>query len=237
MKSTSINDRVQNIKNNNEDINVFIEEYKPFIASCAVKVCGRYLKYGEDDELSIALIAFVESINAYDASKGNFLTFAQNVIRRRIIDYYRKEKKHIDVISLNEIYSENEDDFELDFSVKKAIEEQQLADLSEFRKLEIEEFKCELEEWNISLYDLVKSSPKHKSTHEFCSKVIKYIISNPQMVEFIMTKKYIPVSDLSKSLKLSPKKIDRFRKYIIAMIIIATKEYQYLKEYIKKYID
>ena len=60
MESSSINDRVQNIKDNNEDINIFIEEYKPFIASCAVKACGKYLKYGEDDELSIALIALLK---------------------------------------------------------------------------------------------------------------------------------------------------------------------------------
>ncbi|NMB98255.1 MAG: RNA polymerase sigma-I factor [Clostridiaceae bacterium] len=235
MESSSINDRVQNIKDNNEDINIFIEEYKPFIASCAVKACGKYLKYGEDDELSIALIAFTESIDAYDASKGNFLTFAQGVIRRRIIDYYRKEKKHIDIVSLNDIHSENDDDFDL--SDRKALEKQQLADLNASRRLEIEEFKRELEKWDINLHDLVKESPKHKSTRDICSKVIKYIISKPETVEFIMQKKYIPLSDLEKSLKLSRKKIERFRKYIIAMIIIATEEYQFLKEYIKRYID
>jgi len=55
-------------------------------------VVGRYVAYGQDDELSIALMAFVEAIRSYDVSKGNFLSFSQNVIKRRIIDYYRKEK-------------------------------------------------------------------------------------------------------------------------------------------------
>jgi RNA polymerase sigma factor len=234
MEYASINDRVQNIKNNNEEISVFIEEYKPFIASCAVKACGKYLRYGEDDELSIALIAFAESINAYDISKGNFLTFAQGVIRRRMIDYFRKENKHSNLISLNEYYSEND---EYDLSIADSIEKQQINEIREYRKLEIEELKKELKKWNIDFLDLVKVSPKHKSTHNTCKKIIKFIISKPQMVEFIKQKKYIPISDIEKSLKLSHKKVDRFRKYIIAMIIIATGDYEYLKEYIRKYTD
>ena len=232
---TSINDRVQNIKNNEEDINRFIEEYKPFIASCAVKACGRYLRYGEDDELSIALMAFTESIDAYNISKGNFLTFAQGVIRRRMIDYFRKEKKHLNLISLNEYYSEDAE--ELDLSIEESIEKQQLDEISEYRRLEIEELKKELKEWDINFIDLVKASPKHKSTHNTCEKVVKYIISKPELVEFIKQKKYIPISHLEKSLKLTHKKIDRLRKYIITTIIIATGDYEYLKEYIKKYID
>jgi len=33
-------------------------------------VVGRYVAYGQDDELSIALMAFVEAIRSYDVSKA-----------------------------------------------------------------------------------------------------------------------------------------------------------------------
>lgn len=58
MYSVTINQRVEAIKNNEEEINLFVEEYKPFIAACTQKVVGRYVAYGQDDELSIALMAF-----------------------------------------------------------------------------------------------------------------------------------------------------------------------------------
>lgn len=77
MKYVSINERVEDIKGNDEEINKLVEEYKPFIASCTEKFTGKYVTYGDCDELSIALIAFVESIEFFDSSKGNFLSFAQ----------------------------------------------------------------------------------------------------------------------------------------------------------------
>ncbi|HOJ11291.1 MAG TPA: RNA polymerase sigma-I factor [Clostridiales bacterium] len=234
MKYTSINERVQDIKGNTEEISRFIEEYKPFIASSAGKISGKYLRYGDDDELSIALMAFTESINSYDISKGKFLTFAQGVIRRRLIDYYRKERKHINVISLNEYYYENTDD--MDLSTEESIGKFQLDEINEYRKLEIAELDKELKGWDISFSDLVKVSPKHKDTRETCKVIIKHILSKPDLLEFIKNKKYIPVSDLGKSLNLSRKKIDRLRKYIIAMLIIISGDYQYLKEYIRDYI-
>jgi RNA polymerase sigma factor len=93
MSPLSINERVTYIKDNEIEINGFVEEYKPFIATCVQKATGRYVRYGTDDELSIGLMAFVEAIKAYDLNKGNFLSFSQNIIKRRLIDYYRKEKK------------------------------------------------------------------------------------------------------------------------------------------------
>ena len=140
MRYISINERVERIKNNEEEINRFVEEYKPFIASCTEKFIGRYVTYGESDELSIALIAFVESIRSFNSSKGNFLSFAQGVIRRRLIDFYRKEKKHMNIISLNEYFNEESGE-EIDLSTEEAIEKYNIEELSEYRRLEIEELK------------------------------------------------------------------------------------------------
>lgn len=49
-------------------------------------------------------------------------------------------------------------------------------------------------------------------------------------------KKYIPIAEIEKALKISRKKIERLRKYIIAIIIIITGDYYYIKEYIRDYI-
>jgi len=87
----SLEGRVEKIKGNNEEINSLISEYKPFIASVAQKRAGKFLKFGTDDELSIALMAFKESIDVYDRKRDKFLSFSRMVINMRLIDYYRKQ--------------------------------------------------------------------------------------------------------------------------------------------------
>ena len=233
MYSVSINDRVDSIKKNDVEINKFVEEYKPFIASCVEKATGRYVRYGEDDELSIALMAFVEAINAYDKTKGSFLSFAQNVIKRRIIDYYRKEQKHSNVISIAEYTLGSDDEGnELDLSYQQSIQNFSDKEIGDYRRLEIEELKNELLEWDISFLELSEVSPKAGKTRIAYRDIIRYILSHSDMVEFIRIKKYLPVAEIQKGTGVPRKKIERARKYVLAVLIIYTGDYQYIRDYL-----
>lgn len=232
MNSVSINERVEKIRDCEDEINKFVEEYKPFIASCTEKITGRYMHYGEDDELSIALIAFVEAIRAYDSSKGGFISFAQNVIRRRLIDYYRKESRNNNVVFINE-YSSDDDDEEIDLSVKKTMEEYSSHIINEYRRLEIEELKIELNKWDISFSDLAKASPKHKRTRKLYFEILKFMLSRPDLINLLKQKKQLPISEIEKCMNIPRKKIERARKYIISAVIVMTGDYQYIKGYIR----
>lgn len=231
MQSVSINERVESIKNNQEEINRLVEDYKPFIASCVEKVTGRYVRYGEDDELSIALIAFVEAIKSFDGTKGNFLSFAQNVIKRRLIDYFRKEKRHANVIPLNEYFNEDDEE-EKDLSVTQALDIYSAKEVSEYRRLELEELKYELKQWDISFFELAEVSPKHNSTRKIYSEIIRFLQSQPELVRLIRTKRYLPIAEIEKFTRIHRKKIERGRKYIIAVILITTGDYHYIRDYI-----
>jgi RNA polymerase sigma factor len=226
-----INDRIQQIKEDEEQINKFVEEYKPFIASCTEKVTRRYVRYGEDDELSIALIAFVEAIRSFDASRGKFLSFAQNVIKRRLIDYYRKERKHQKVVSLNDYCSEEFDD-DGDLSAAESVNKYSEAEISEYRRLELEELKVELGKWDISFFDVAEASPKRGRTRRICKEIIDFIVSRPELAASIRKKKYLPIAEIEKSIGSPRKNIERARKYIIAAVIIRTGDYQYIKDYV-----
>lgn len=230
MYSVTINQRVELIKNNSDEINIFVEEYKPFIAACTQKVVGRYVAYGQDDELSIALMAFVEAIRSYDGSKGNFLSFSQNVIRRRIIDYYRKEKKHNLVINING-YSDEEQE-ETDITIAMSMEEYSKEEISEYRRLELEQLKRELEGWSISLFELVDISPKHKKTKKVYSDIVKFLLRRQDIVAKMKQKKYLPIAEIEQNLKIPRKTIERARKYIIAVLIICTGDYEFIKDYV-----
>jgi RNA polymerase sigma factor len=232
MVPCSVNERVEKIKNDEKAINIFVEEYKPFISSCVQRATGKYFRFGEDDELSIGMIAFVEAINSYESMKGNFLSFAQNIIKRRLIDYYRKEKKHSNVISLNGTYEED-GETEKDLSVEVSIDNYSKEMLEEARRHELEELKYELQKWDISFAELVDASPKHDKTRKICKEIIKFLFSQPVLVTNILQKKYLPIAEIEKNLKIPRKKIERARKYIIAVLLIKMGDYELIKEFIE----
>jgi RNA polymerase sigma factor len=231
MQADAFNERVATLKNNEAEINRLVEEYKPFIAACAEKTSGRYMKYGEDDELSIAMMAFVEAVRAFDVSRGSFLSFSRNVIKRRIIDYYRKEKKHSGIISLSEYTGENGE--EIDLSEYESIERYSDERLNELRKFELEELKLELEAWDISFFDLAKTSPKQDKTRKACKEAAGFILSRADILALIMGKKYLPMAEIEKGSEIPRKVMERSRKYIIALVLIAIGDYQYIRDYVQ----
>ena len=77
-----------------------IGDYLPFIRSETAKFLKRPPRE-EDDELSIAMIAFHEAIGGYQPRRGSFLKYAALLIRSRLIDYERKERRHRGHLSLD----------------------------------------------------------------------------------------------------------------------------------------
>jgi RNA polymerase sigma factor len=235
MYAARLHERVNAAKSSIDEINKLIEEYKPFIVSCAEKTTGRYIKYGVDIESGIALEAFAEAIGSFDPEKGSFLSFSQRVISRRLIDYFRKQKKITPVISLDE-YNNPErgtglsDEYEVvdEVSIRKYLDDE----ISEYRRLEIDELRRELIPWKISFEDLVKVSPKHKNTKVLCGHIIKFFLQHDELMEQMQKKKYFPVQEIEKGLNIPRKRIERIRKYIIAAVLVKTGGYDYLSEYI-----
>jgi len=231
MNENNLNERVQKIKTSTTEINKLVEEYKPFIASCVEKVTGRFVRYGEDDELSIALLAFVEAIKAFDISKGNFLVFAQNVIRRRLIDYFRKENKHNKIVSIY-TYDNYDEEKEQDLSISESLDKYTQDNISEYRRLELQELKKELALWDISFLELTNTSPKSEKTRKAYNDIIQYIMGNPDILDHVKKKKLLPIAEIEKNTKIPRKTIERSRKYILAVIVILTGDYQYVKDYL-----
>jgi len=231
-KYQSLNERVISIKEDIEEINSLIEEYKPFIASVVEKHVNRYVEYGIDDELSIGLMAFHEAIEKYDIDKGNFLAFAKMTIKHRLIDHYRKEQKgQGQVISLEQ---EKQDDEEyVNLYVDEAVKEYTEAQKSQLRRIELEEIKKELALWGISFAHVAKSSPKQEGTRRTYLAAIDYIMKTPELIDIIKNKKYLPVEKIAAGLKIPRKRIERGRNYIIAAVLILSGDYQYINEYIK----
>ncbi|HWR60959.1 MAG TPA: RNA polymerase sigma-I factor [Clostridia bacterium] len=231
----SINERVMKIKDNADEKSIFIEEYKPFIAAAVEKATGRFVSYGQDEELSIGLMAFDEAINHYDQNKGSFLSFAQNVIKKRLIDYYRKEKKHQNITYISE-YTTGENDgeevFDNTIAAGEAQSKYEQEEINRLRRQELVQLKEELSDWGLKLDDVARSSPKHASTKGSYLDIVRYIIDRPELVKRLKTKKYLPVAEIEEGTKLPRKTIERSRNYVVAAVTILTGDYYCIREFI-----
>lgn len=227
---SSLEDRVEKAKKNTDEMNKLIEEYKPFIASTIQKRTGRFLEYGRDDELTIGMLAFKESIDSFDKSKGKFLSFAKHVINLRMIDYYRKTKREGNVISLESI-NQQDDERTVDIGSKRSVDEYEKKKENEARKLEILQYKNELSDWQIEFSDLVKVSPKQEKLRSLYKDVARVIMENEELLNMLLDKKRLPIKEIENLTGIHRKKLERGRTYIISLIIVMKGDYPYLKEY------
>ena len=230
MNMNQLEQLVLESKDNEQKMNDLIEAYKPFIVSCAQKLSGRYLKYGSDDELSVAMMAFVQAVQGYRTENGEFLSYAATVIRNRVIDCYRKQKRQTGkIIYIHKEDNETEDKIETQVSLAAYDEER----LRRERISEIQQLKDKLAKFDIDFFDLEKASPKNKNTKKICKDVISYIKSNPELLNQAVTSGILPLAQIENGLRIKRKKFERHRKYIMAVLVILSGDYPCLEEYVK----
>lgn len=63
--------------------------------------------------------------------------------------------------------------------------------------------------------------------------VAKLLVENEELKEMLFTNKRLPIKQLEKMVDVSRKTIERNRKYIIAIALILSSDYVYMKDYIK----
>lgn len=206
--------------------NDIIQEYKLFITYCAKKTVGRFVT-DQDDELSIAMIAFNEAITKYDRAKGPFLNFASITIKNRLIDFMRKEYKGTKSVPFSELSQEGNDGEEVAFDV-----EDTKSDNGDM-KLELEALTDELKQYKISFFDLPKATPKSKKTKSACYSIIQFIIRNPVLINEIKLSNMLPIKTILGEIKINRKIIERHRNYIITAVVVLAGEYEMLSEYFK----
>ncbi len=216
---------VERAKVDPEFRNRFIEQYKPFIAGCVSAITGRSVSYGEDDELSLALIAFNQAIDKFDG-RGSFLSFARLVIRNRLYDYFRTQKERSEPLY-------NEDETESSAVVSAAVDRFRADDESRDVAEEIRAVSEELKKFGITFTELVSVSPKHRAKRKMLKGVLDFILSSDEAMNSFKSTGNLPLRLIETALGIPRKKIEPYRKYVVAMILISAGDYYYLQEYLK----
>lgn len=207
--------------------NRFIEKYKPFLAKYTSSVANKYVTYGVDEELSIAMLAFNESIDRFNG-EGVFFEYAKIVIRSRLLDYFnsREYKERLNSESLDDT-----DGYRLNLGSKAKYAEELRA---ERLKEEVEELRKLLKYYQIDMLDLHNQSPKHFITKQHVDHIIYLILQNDEMVSLIIDRGYLPMNMILTQFKTTKKKIEPYRKYIITVILISVGQFELLKDYMPR---
>ena len=185
--------QVYKAKKDSHAADELIQAYMPFIKSETAKFLNRPPDKS-DDELSIAMFAFYESIQNYSKLRGSFLKFAALHIKNRLIDNYRKEKRNKGQISLDVSDDEKQD---LKDTIRDEHDKYQENELREATQQEIAELSAQMQDFGVSMTDVAENSPRQRRTLEICQRAVQYARNNPEILDDFLRTKRVPLAKLA----------------------------------------
>ena len=207
--------------------NLFIENNKSYIYKVAYSICKRNLSWENDDELAIALIAFNKACDSYDENKGEFFSYAKPIIKNSLIDYFRKNK------DTPYLVFEDEDESIAYIENKRSLEHYSSESENKFRSEEINLLSKELAIYKLNFNILVEASPSHKDTRNSLLNLAISCIKEDKIISYIKVKGRLPIKEITLQTGINKKVIDKWRRYLLTLIIILTSEdYPYIKAYL-----
>ena len=218
-----IEENINDIKNTS--IDKLIQDYMAFIVKTVSSITGRYVSVENDDELSIALIAFKEAIDKYEESRGSFSSFAKLVISSRVKNYLIKENRNNKVESIEALKDKGIDISEV---AETVVEE------SDELSNEIGKLKNEIEAFGFTFEDLVDEAPKHEDTRRNAIELSEKVSKEKPLTSFMYEKRRLPIKQISVKFSVTEKVIKRSKKFIISVVIIIDKNFRNLRLWIKR---
>lgn len=206
-----------------------INQYMPFIKSETSKFIKRNPIEGQDDELAIAMFAFHDAIKAYCKDKGAFLPFAAITIRNRLIDHNRKEKRHANIISLDQKPEEDKNNPSLLEQLDTGRDEiSERVDRSAMQD-EIFKFSKELSAYGLTLTKIAENCPKQDRTLAACHQTLAYAKKHPELLDVLTKTKKLPLKQLATGAGVERKMLERHRKYMLAILLAYTNGFELIR--------
>ena len=205
-----------------------IRQYQNFIFSQAKRFSPGATHSQQEEHQSIAMLAFYEALLGYQKHRGNFLSYAARTIRSRLIDHYRKEKRHRGTVSL-ELPAGDEDSERLMDTLPQEKDEIQSLTLRQASRQEIEEFGKQLDSFGLSFSQIAENCPKQQRTLTACQKVLSAARSHPETLEKLLKTKKLPMKELSALSQVEVKTMERHRSYLVAILLAFTNGYEIIR--------
>ena len=203
------------------------------ILRTASAACRRFVSRS-DDEWSVALCAFSRAVDVYDEAKGDFLPFAQMLIKRELIDYFRAQKSVLREVSVAPHVLESGGEPEEDPSgVYLAVVKSSREASDHSLRDEILAANELLSDYGFRFFDLTECSPQQEKTQKECAVAIRTVLTDSALFAAMEKTRKLPIKALAAASGVSRKTLDRYRKYIIMAVLILDGDYPQLAEYLK----
>ncbi|MBO8171677.1 MAG: RNA polymerase sigma-I factor [Bacillaceae bacterium] len=238
LEETVILRLVEEAQNGNESSRrALIEQNREYVKKVTSSICKRPVRQ-EDDEMSIGLIAFNEAIDRYQPdSPKHFYGYARMIIESRLIDYFRREKKHQKVVSMEDGMRHDEEGNAASqsvYEVKQAVEHYQEEQLIRERAEEIRRYSHMLKAYGIQFSELEAAAPKHRDSRATLVRIARDFARDEELVRDLKATKKLPLKKMARMAGVSRKTLERSRKYLIAIILILTgDEFVHLKSTVR----
>ncbi len=186
-----------------------------------------------DDEWSVALCAFSRAIDTYNPERGGFLPYAERLIRNSLVDAHRMEARHAPEISVAPEAFDGSVEDGAPSPVLYAVVEKSVRAADTALREEILSAGAALRPFGFGFYDLTGCSPSRAETRAACSAAARAVAGSPEELRRMLRTGQLPARRLMQAEGVSPKILERYRKYIIASVVILTGDYPILAGYIR----
>lgn len=220
--------QIQNAQKDPQAADAFVRQYLPFIQAETAKFLKKPSSQMQD-ALSIAMFAFYEAMMAYRKERGAFLRLAAMAIRNRLIDDYRKAKRHEGVASLNQPIAGDADGSEMLDMLDSGEDAAQELVSRTAAKNEIADFSAQLLTFGLTLTDVAESCPKQDRTLAACISALEFAKKNPELLEQLVQSKKLPIARLALGAGVEKKTLERHRKYLVAILLAYTNGFEIIR--------
>lgn len=204
-----------------ENLDQLVKQHMAFLIRTVSHFTGKYVSVENDEEFSIALMAFTEAVTKYDENRGNFLGFAKLVIESRLKTYFGKKRKEAPEISLEAMREEG-----MDLAEEKREENSSLHE-------EIIRYREELLLFGLTLEILADRAPRHKDTRKRAVAAAETASEDKETVEETYLKKKLPIRKVARLSNATEKMIKGNKEFILSVLIIFVKQFPGLVYWIK----
>jgi RNA polymerase sigma factor len=228
--------QIAEAKVNKESMGRLVNAYMPFIKKCISDIF--FKKELREEYITEAMLGFLQSVQTYRSESGAFIPYAQTVIRNRLLNAAAKEarikKWHIPFFSKKKP-SNDEDIAEYSpLEIEAAQRNYEATVERENLRREITEINAEFAGWDFDVTDLCEHRPKQDRSRLTCQAIADVALAHPSLIAEMKETRKFPVKKIIALTGCREKILEKYRRYIIALILIMSGEYPFIQSFLPR---
>ena len=222
--------RIERAKTDGQELDRLVSDYLPFIKKEIGNFGAAALEY--DDKLSLGMLVFMNCVKQYDKQRGGFLSYTSLCLRNRLTDEARKlGKTQGNTLPLSADDGEPTTTLEEKLSLAaydRQLEQQALQE-------EIAELGAQLAVYGLSFPELAEICPRQTRSRALCARLARSVLEDGEMLAAFQARGRLPQKELARQAGVSEKSIEKYRRYIVALLVILQGNYPGIGAYIPGY--